>query len=505
MIKTIKQLAYLSIALMCLASCNKWLEATSSTQVSDATLFSSRSGFQDALCGVYISMGDQYEYGSAWTWYVNELSYGPYAQQFSPVFTAIQNHEWDNSRVTVLTESMWKAGYYTIANINKVLYEIDAKPDVVSDNTERNLMKGELLALRACIHFDMIRMFGLVQLSEGDFEKYTVPYVTAYDKEPTPQRTYRETLALLESDLDTAISLLESDPVRGNASESFMNNANADGFWDARDKRMNYFAAKALRARVLLFRYDLDAAAAAAQEVIDEARAAGAYKWVDADAMTKATSNDVVDWTFSSESLFSLEVSGLQSLTDQYIFNDLGAGASSLFIDKSFADLTLFNPAFISSSEDIRGPALMLKFYANHYRPYKYYNNSSYYSEYRNRVPMIKISEMYLIVAEAAAEKGDMDAVKSAIGEIVAHRGVQDVEAYFLDASYTNSALFSKVHAEYIKEFYGEGIAYYATRRIIHKGQVYMNIDLEWYGRMQSLSAYPYPTDELSYGRHQDL
>ena len=289
MIKTIKKLALLFIALAGILSCNKWLEATSSTQVSDATLFSSRSGFQDALCGVYISMGEEAEYGAMWSWFVNELAYGPYAQQFSPLFTAIQNHEWDDNNVNSLISQMWKAGYYSIANINKVLYELDAKPDVVSDRIEWNLMKGELLALRAYIHFDLMRMFGLVQLSDADYEKYTVPYVTAYDKEPTPQRTYRETLALLEDDLNTAVSLLEDDPIRGKASEAWLINANADGFWDARNKRMNYFAAKALKARVLLFRYELDAAAALAQEVITEATAAGACQWVDADAMTKAT------------------------------------------------------------------------------------------------------------------------------------------------------------------------------------------------------------------------
>ena len=82
--KTIKILAYLSIALASLQSCNKWLEATSSTQVSDVTLFSSRSGFQDALCGVYISMGNEGEYGEMWTWFINELAYGPYAPSPAP-------------------------------------------------------------------------------------------------------------------------------------------------------------------------------------------------------------------------------------------------------------------------------------------------------------------------------------------------------------------------------------------------------------------------------------
>lgn len=500
MTKITKILACLLIALGSLQSCNKWLEATSSTQVSDITLFSSRSGFQDALCGVYISMGDESEYGQAWTWYVNDLAYGPYAQQSSPVFTAIQNHDWDNNSVATLTERMWRVGYFSIANANKVLYELEAKPDVVSDRIERNLMKGELLGLRAYIHFDLMRMFGLAQLGEDDYEKYTVPYVTTYDKEPTPQRTYRETLTLLEKDLDEAITLLEEDPVRGNASAEFMANANADGFWDARDKRMNYFAAKALKARVLLFRGELDAAAAAARGVIDEAKAAGAFKWVDAEAMTNATSNDVVDWTFSSEQLFALEVSGLQNLTDPFIFNVGGTGSSSILVSKNIADLTLFNPVIISASEDIRGPALMYKFYGGQYRPYKYYNNSSYTPEYRNRVPMVKISEMYLIIAEVAAENGDTDKVKEVLAEIRSHRGIQDVEASFFGFPLT----LDTVLLEYVKEFIGEGIGYYAARRLRPKIHMQLNMHQDWLPRLL-LTPYPYPTDELSYGRHQDL
>ena len=500
MIKTIKKLAFLAIALASLQSCNKWLEATSSTQVSDITLFSSRSGFQDALCGVYISMGSEYEYGEMWTWYVNDLAYGPYAQQSSPLLTAIQNHDWNSNYVTPLTEGMWRAGYFSIANANKVLYELDEKPDIVSDRIERNLMKGELLALRAYIHFDLMRMFGLAQLKEADYEKYTVPYVTTYDKEPTPQKTYRETLTLLEKDLDEAILLLEEDPVRGNASAEFMANANADGFWDARDKRMNYFAAKALKARVLLFRSELDAAAAQAREVVDETAAAGVVKWVDAEAMTKATSNDVVDWTFSSEQLFALEVSGLQSLTDAMLFNTLTTGASSIIIDKNISDITIFNPVIISASEDIRGPALMYKFYGNQYRPYKYYNNSSYAPEYRNRVPMVKISEMYLIIAEAAAEKGDDAKVKEVLSEIRSHRGIQDVESSFFGFSLGMDTVF----LEYVKEFIGESIGYYAARRMMPKMKMLINMHPDWLPRLW-VTPYPYPTDELSYGRHQDL
>jgi hypothetical protein len=310
----------------------------------------------------------------------------------------------------------------------------------------------------------------------------------------------------MEDDLNTAVSLLEDDPIRGKASEAWLINANADGFWDARDKRMNYFAAKALKARVLLFRYELDAAAALAQEVITEATAAGACQWVDADAMTKATSNDVIDWTFSSEQLFSLEVTGLQSLTDAYIFNTLGSGSSSILIDKAVADLSLFNTATIPASEDIRGPALMLKFYGNQYRPYKYYNNSSYYAGYRNRIPMIKLSEMYLILAEVAAEKKDQDKLFQALTDVRSHRGIQDPSPINGDPNFISpNYWFSGLLMEIVREFNGENVGYFAARRISPKARVWVNIDANWVNRIISLTPYCYPTDELSYGRHQDL
>lgn len=501
--KIIKNTVSLAVAVSLLGSCNGWLEATSSTQVSDATLYSSRSGFQDALCGVYISMGSEYEYGSYWTWYVNELVYGPYAPQSSTIFTAIQNHKWEYNRLILILHNMWQAGYFSIANANKVLYELDARPGIVSDKTERDLMRGELLALRAYIHFDMMRMFGLVQLtSEDDFAKLAIPYSTEYVKDPAPQRNYRETLDLLEKDLDEAITLLSEDPVRGNASETFMANANADGFWDNRDKRMNYFAAKALKVRVLLFKSELDSAYSAAEDLIAELKAANAFSWVDAEAMTSATSNDEVDWTFSSEQIFALEVSELQNLTDLLIFNASTLGSSSLLIDKAIADVSLFNPSFVSSAEDIRGPALMLKFVSDNYRPYKYYNNSSYYEGYRNRVPMIKVSELYLIMAEIAAERSDTESVNENLYEVRRHRGIQDpADGLFISSSSNNE----NVLLEYFKEFCGEGVAYYATRRIAAKRNSYVDLDPTWFNRILSLGAYPYPVDELSYGRKQEL
>ena len=99
-----------------------------------------------------------------------------------------------------------------------------------------------------------------------------------------------------------------------------------------------------------------------------------------------------------------------------------------------------------------------------------------------------------------AAEKGDEAKVKEILGEIRSHRGIQDVEASFFGFPMTLDTVF----LEYVKEFIGESIGYHATRRIMPKIHMQFNMHQDWYPRLL-LTPYPYPTDELSYGRHHDL
>ena len=113
---------------------------------------------------------------------------------------------------------------------------------------------------------------------------------------------------------------------------------------------------------------------------------------------------------------------------------------------------------------------------------------------------MVKISEMYLIIAEAAAEKGDDAKVKEVLSEIRSHRGIQDVESSFFGFSLGMDTVF----LEYVKEFIGESIGYYAARRMMPKMKMLINMHPDWLPRLW-VTPYPYPTDELSYGRHQDL
>ena len=142
-------------AVLCLASCEKWLKATSSDKIAADDLFSYRDGFKDALTGVYLDMGDEDLYGGNATWFCNDLAAFPYILQTTATFKCWQGHTYSNSVAKPYISSMWLKAYNTIANINLILRYADSQQGVLP-NYEKNLIKGELYGLRAYIQFDMI-------------------------------------------------------------------------------------------------------------------------------------------------------------------------------------------------------------------------------------------------------------------------------------------------------------------------------------------------------------
>ena len=115
----------LLLSLPAFVSCEGWLEATSSSQVSDKKLFSSRSGFHEALSGVYLAMAKTEAYGGDYTWRINDLVCVPYTSQSGTFFRAFQQQNYTASVAVPYLEKMWQGGYNIIANANKVLQELE--------------------------------------------------------------------------------------------------------------------------------------------------------------------------------------------------------------------------------------------------------------------------------------------------------------------------------------------------------------------------------------------
>ncbi len=470
-------------------SCKDWLEATSSTQIQASKLFDSRSGFYDAISGVYIGMGNNgYCYGGDYTWDFNDRAAFPFQYTTTDPGYYIQIHNYTRSDVRTQVDRMWSQGYNVIANINLLLRELENNREVITTEEEYNLMRGELLGLRAYLHFDLMRMFGVNSWSGENATKRAVPYVTVYNREPTNQLSYSETAGLLLQDVNEALELLYNDPITGRESEEFNSSCNQEGFWNTRTKHLNFYALEGLAARIYQWMGDTATAAAYASDVIDGALTNGAVSWVDIQNLLTTADFDARDWTFSTEHLFSLEVTGLSDLVEYDYFYSID---SRFTYSSSFISNVLFSDP-IAGLEDIRGTALLVRFGMTGYRNYKLYTSDTYYTAYRNRIPMVKIPEMYYIVAEDCIARGDNDGALDALNVVRSHRGITDNLDAATDAD-------EELMLEYYREFVCEGQLFYWLK---YKN-VQSSINSEF-----NLSAsdliYPYPDDEIDYGRVQD-
>lgn len=495
-----------------LTGCQKWLEATSSSQISGEKLFTSRAGFHEALSGVYLLMGSSSCYGMNYTWFVNELTAAPLAKQNGKVYNDLQNNRYNTIYTTPYIESMWSGGYNVIANVNKILVELENHRDIVSDQTEYSLIRGELLAIRAYLHFDLMCMFGLPSWDGENASKLTIPYVTVYDKEPAVQRSYSETAALLMADIDEAVELLSVDPIRGNVSQEFNESINADGFWDRRTFRLNWYAVRALKARVLLQQKEYSAAAKLSREILDEVLEKEVVHWVDPVELINAVDSDYDsrDWTLSCEHIFTLEIPDYFDNLKAYFFGAENVHSNSLVLSQAVVSelyqlLYIFTEdEWITSVGDIRGPALMLTYSSLGYRIYKYYSSGS--SVYRNRQPMIRISELCFICAEAAIMDNDLESAAEYVNMVNAHRGMEDKLSPGNNPDLRDNPFYF-LWKEYIKEFICEGRLFNYRKRIDKRllsggiGGGEGTEELMYYRDL----TYPYPVEETSYGHIQEL
>lgn len=453
-----KHINYITIALLMAvstSSCKKWLDVTPGNTVRAEDQFASEAGFRDALMGVYLTMTEKGTYSQNITWGVMDYLAQPYNRlAATDLFYYIQQYQYRNDRGMQFLEAMWKGNYNSIANINNMLSNLDKKKGEVHP-VSYTIMKGELLGLRAFLHFDLIRIYGRSNYA-GDpalASKPTIPYVTVYSKDVTPQRSYTETFVLIEKDIADALTLLKEDPAFANSSRpaGYYDQVNRTGFYNNRSLRMNYYAVKALQARVLLWEGSaakLSDAAIAAKEVITNSSA----KLISADSPVK----DVI---MKSEHLFSLNVDRFYDIINPFLPVAPGAtNAMTMSQDNFFS--TYENNSGIGLS-DFRQKEWFFDM-GNVERtrvPKKMQQNISDAAN-RNRMPLIRLSEMYYIAAEAYLNT-DLPQAIQLLNTVRRSRGiVQDIPAN------ADMAMVSgEITKEYRKDFIQEGQLFFYYKR----------------------------------------
>ena len=194
---------------LCLG-CNDWLDVRPKSQVKESDLFESESGFRDALTGIYVLMGRTSTYGGNSTMGFLDML----AQTYSSVsaeYDAVLTYNYRDEAVKTKVDTMWNSNYYAIANCNYLLKNIAEHGDVMGEDL-RALVKGEALALRAFLHFDLLR--GYAPSYKMGKDDLAIPYLREVTNAPVAQSTVSEVLDYILEDLAAAKKLLEPiDPI----------------------------------------------------------------------------------------------------------------------------------------------------------------------------------------------------------------------------------------------------------------------------------------------------
>ncbi|MFV0506898.1 MAG: RagB/SusD family nutrient uptake outer membrane protein [Bacteroidales bacterium] len=418
--------------ILTLSSCNEWLKVMPEGQVPAEEMFESEQGFKDALNGVYIAMKSEQTYGKQLSmstiehlvssWDVEEATTPEYLNKFN----------YGDAKVERNIENIFQHQYFTISEINAILMELDIKQDMFTTEGLYAQIKGECLGLRAYIHFDILRMFGPVPNTETGDD--ILPYATTISKDNHPYINYGEYKKTLEKDMIAADTLLTDAEQHGNY--SFMS-----------PLRMNAEATKALQARVALWFGEKNKAYELASNIIASTER----------TLGKATDFAGGNYNLTGEQFFGIHNYDMYNLyTSTFGNQTLKKGTNTIIVNTELygntgSDIRETMLWETNTSENGTSAYSIIKYKVSDNAP------SSLNGDYR-RVPLIRLSEMYLIAIETAT---DIAKGQQYWDDFRASRNLSP-------APLPNDAELVKIELikEYRKEFFAEGQAFYAYKRL---------------------------------------
>ncbi len=293
--------------------------------------------------------------------------------------------------------SIWSTPYSIIRQVNSIIEMLEGiETESAADEAAKNDMIGQSLTIRALCHFSLCNSYGLPYSHNGG-SSLGVPIVTtvllpdAQEKRNTVAEVYEQII----SDLTTAIPLLSGSKKGG---------------------KINSWAAKTLLARVYLYKEDNANAYTTAVDVINN----GPYS-----LMTRAEYVDSWADDFSSESIFSCINNAadngggesINNLSDPEGYGQFLASQDLIDLINSDPDDVRNGMLYIDQLSTVGDPTTygrVLKYpgkgntkavIVNHFE-----GSGDVASSTTSNVSIFRLSELYLIAAEAAVKGGGSNA-----------------------------------------------------------------------------------------------
>lgn len=426
-----------------LCSCKKYLEVQPQGAYSEDQVYNNPAAMQQALNGLYLGLADSTLYGQFLSNTVVEMM----AQRYQPpaittttrLVQPFQTYQYGDVNVMAAFDAMWKQAYNTILAANLFIVKAnDAVNRHVVSNEQGQQLIGEATAIRAMLHFDLLRLFGPVYTVNPN--KQAIPYYTSADGSSQPLLTAAQVMEKVLADYNTAATLLAADPV---ITQGVVKNSNF--YYGYRNQRMNYYAVKGLMARAYLWTGQKALAHQQALEVLTQGE-----KWFPwTDPQTIQTLQDNPDRTFSNEVLLSVYNPGMYIAYYGWFSPDLG-------------DQLVLTAEPTRLAQVYEGIANDYRYNENTWRAttltkkcfYKFADVADIRQPFRFLQPVLRKTEMYYILAET---ESDPQQALTYLNTVRFNRNLVNLTP--------TANLPDEIQKEYQKEFWGEGQLFFYYKR----------------------------------------
>lgn len=443
-----KSIKYLLATLLAgtLVSCNDWLKIDPQYEITDTELFKNTQGYYQAVNGLYYNMSTTSLYGQTLSWGVidawaryyvmpSDFGYGSYYQFYSL--------QYDQDDAESTATSIWGNAYNVIAQANDIIAHAEAEsPEFFTNReTDRDVILGEAYAVRAMMHFDLLRIFGASMKLDPD-GKY-IPYVDVYPSTVNPPISSRDVIGKVIEDLKKARELVGTYDLNSNGMNStyrfFGTTIESNEFYQSRGIRLNYYAITGLLARAYMWAGDTENAYTYAHELIQR----------------------VEDGTFSLQLASSIQ-------TEPKMMTELLFG----FYNEDLVEI--YEPfANTENTATLKIDQIRLFYDENNSpideRAYFINRNTFFMTKYTTSVseqqdmviPNLRLSEMYFIAAECKFSEDKA----TAIGYLTTIRNARGNQTA-LSTTMDENTFYSTLIEEYRKDLIGEGQLIFLYKRL---------------------------------------
>ncbi len=418
-----------ALALFMLVSCEEQLEVEPKDQITPAVALADLDGYEALLFSVYRRMHEFGYYGQTMILDAEALA--------DNLEIANNTGRYTGEVVNSIGSHVDIWGRYTAINeANIIIADVPELEDGTVEN--RNAILGQALFLRAMLYHDLSKAYGYEpgqEVSGWDRSVIlrTTPTKGLSDADFRERSSNSEVYAQIEADLLQAISLLPTE----SGTPTF-------------PLRISRSAAKALLARVYLYAGRWSDAANYADQVISES------------SVDLLTGDDYLNaWAQEphGESLLEFDISLVDWSTVDGVNNSMNSVTA-----QHDADYNLTGGQFaVGGSDDLIASiedgdlreALWVDYEGN-------WENLKWRGElgdYRENIPVIRISEAYLIAAEAHARAGNTSTANDRLNDLREARDLDPV-------SFSGALLLEQIMADRRVELAFEGHRWFDLKRL---------------------------------------